>query len=256
MNSNKFSERTQFSLNFAYLSKGLYGVQQQPNFPTVLGNIRKRIEKAANKTAKALMISARTDRFVTALDNYATFWLKNPVNINELENILNHNDDQLYGLKLKVVSPHVNARGSSLSKYYRYTIIDDCDPQIITSHELVWRIAPKLDILLMQEAAKILQGVHDFSSFRASGCSASTPVKNVYYIKISKNSQGYIFIDIEADAFLRKMIRNIVGLLVEIGTGIRNIEDLEQIIQAKNRQCAGFTAPAMGLMLIKVKIKN
>lgn len=255
MNADKFAQRTQFSLNFGYLANELYGVQEQPNFPTVMGNMRKRIEKISNQKAKALMISARTDRFVTALNNYVTFWLKNPINIKELENIADCANDQLYGLKIKIVNPHVNARGSSLSKYYRYTIIDNCDPFVITEHELAWRIAPKLSISLMQKAAKLLEGVHDFSSFRASGCSASSAVKNIYYIKISKNSQGYIFIDIEADAFLRKMIRNIVGLLVEIGSGIRSITDVEKIINAKDRKQAGITACPLGLMLMNVRVK-
>ena len=85
MNADKFAQRTQFSLNFGYLANELYGVQEQPNFPTVMGNVRKRIEEISNQKAKALMISARTDRFVTVLNNYVTFWLKNPINIKELE---------------------------------------------------------------------------------------------------------------------------------------------------------------------------
>ncbi len=255
MNLNKFAHRTQFLVSFGYLGHNFYGVQEQPKLNTVLGALRKRIETSSSQRAKALMISARTDRFVSCLQNYATFWLKNPIDLQALIlNVEAGQNDGLFGVSIKVVGPHVNARGCSASKYYRYSIIDDCDAEILTDHELAWRIAPKLSLQSMQDAAQIIEGKQDFSSFRAAGCTAFTPIKNIFYIKIAQSKAGYIFIDIEADAFLRKMIRNIVGLLVEVGSGLRKTQDIKDILLQKNRQAAGITAPALGLMLMKVNL--
>lgn len=255
--NHKISTRTQFLVQLGYFSQDFFGVQEQPRLNTVLGALRKRVEKLDGFSPRALMVSARTDAKVTALCNFSTFWLKNPLLEEQvIETIENFNNDGLCGLKAKKTDFHTNARGCSLAKTYCYTIIDDCDPEILTNHCFAWRIAPKLDVKSMQKAADYFLGSHDFSSFRASGCTASNVVKTLTRLSVHKNEKKYVFITISGDAFLRKMVRNIVGFLVEVGSGLRKPEDIRNILNAKNRNEAGMTAPAHGLMLISVEFNE
>lgn len=206
------------------------------------------IIQASGQQPKALCFAARTDKGVHAIENIATFWFK------ELEDITGFIDKiettQVLGLnQIRVfqVDPKFHARGNSLGKKYRYCLngIDD-----LTS----WRIVPKLDLEAMREALSYVQGTHDFQSFRTSGCTAGNSVKTLHEVSLQETSDG-IAIDLYGDAFLRQMIRILVGALVEIGTGLRQPSEMQTILEAKNRRAAGITAPPCGLTLVGVQLK-
>ena len=104
----------------------------------------------------------------------------------------------------------------------------------------------------MQEAIRFLEGEHNFASFQAAGCDALHPVRKIY--SNSLNGDGdFLVYTVEATAFLRHMVRNIVGTLVEVGRGERSPAAFVELLQAQDRRLAGPTAPAQGLFLVEVK---
>jgi tRNA pseudouridine38-40 synthase len=103
----------------------------------------------------------------------------------------------------------------------------------------------------MSEAIGCLTGEHDFSSFRAAGCEAAHPIRRVYQNSLERRGDLLIY-TIEATAFLRHMVRNIVGTIVEVGRRARCAESIEELLEARDRTKAGITAPPHGLFLVKV----
>jgi len=253
MTSLNSDERKQFLVRFAYRGERFYGVQEQPQLNTVLGTLRKRIEEALDQKARALFVAARTDRGVHALENYATFYIKALVDIPIFfQKMRMHRNDGLYALSIASVSAKVHARGNARSKIYRYYLQDDVDCAKFNGLNRMWAIAPKLDISAMRHAALYLVGKQDFSSLRGGGCQAGSPYKEIFSIDIERSTSGVIAIEICGDSFLRKMIRNAVGLLVEIGAQLRPPESMVEILAKRDRMAAGIMAPAYGLYLIKV----
>jgi tRNA pseudouridine38-40 synthase len=104
----------------------------------------------------------------------------------------------------------------------------------------------------MRQAIRCLEGEHDFSSFRAAGCDAAHPVRTVYRVSLDQRDELLVF-TIEATAFLRHMVRNIVGTLIEVGRGLRTAESFAGLLEVRDRTKAGATAPACGLYLVEVK---
>lgn len=198
---------------------------------------------------KALCFAARTDKGVHAIENIATFWFRGPLDIPTF--LAKLQETQVLGLRNVrgfQVDPKFHARGNSDGKHYRY-VLNGPDP------EISWQIVPELNLDAMREALSYIQGTHDFQSFRAAGCVAGTSVKTLYQAELTELPEG-LCIDLFGDAFLRKMIRILVGVLCEIGTGLRKPEDMKTILDAKNRQVAGITAPACGLTLLSVDLKE
>ncbi len=103
----------------------------------------------------------------------------------------------------------------------------------------------------MQEAAECLLGAHDFSAFRSAGCRASTPVRKISELRITRN-EHWITIDVTANAFLQHMVRNIAGLLVAIGQGEEGPGWAKEVLDSRDRTKGGMSAPAHGLTLIRV----
>jgi tRNA pseudouridine38-40 synthase len=114
-----------------------------------------------------------------------------------------------------------------------------------------WHYYP-LNVDKMREAARCLMGEHDFSSFRSSQCNSKTPHRRVLDFHIERRGD-YVIFEIEANAFLHHMVRNIAGSLMKIGSGLRPVEWMDEVLAARSRKVAGETAPAEGLTLIQVK---
>lgn len=245
-------ERRQFLVRFSYRGDAFFGVQKQPGLKTVLNALAWRIEFISGQYPRALCIASRTDRGVHALENYATFWLK-------FDNLLNEKhfkdelsgvfEDDLLDLHVWSVHPSVHARGSKYGKRYCYSIIDGCGDDLID--EFSWKVTPHLDVEKMREAAEFFLGIHDFSSFKGQGCQAGSAIKQIYEISCHRKGRK-IYIEISGNSFLRKMIRNMVGILIEIGAGLRSSNSIAQILLEKNRKAAGIMAPACGLTLIRI----
>ncbi len=248
------SNRVQFLIRFGYLGHLFHGVQPQKNVPTAGGALYELLLQAAKTPPRSLQFSARTDKGVHALMNAATCWFKVPFDSEQFIKTLSHiKTIGLLAVRAKIVPRFVHARGSAKGKHYRYVIEDNC--QNTSPNIFAWQIVPWLNIDLMQQAANQLLGEHDFTSFRAAGCSANTTTKNMYRIDICRiSNSSQIHVDIIGDAFLRQMIRTMVGLLAEVGTGLRAPAEMTSILAAKDRKQAGMCAPANGLTLMQVGI--
>ena len=247
------SDRTALLVRFGYDGGRFWGLQPQTGLPTAGEALKARLLEAGGSAAKGLAFAARTDRGVHARGNLATcYWRGKTLDIEAvLHNLALDRDDGLVGVQGWKVPPTVHARGISRGKHYRYRLQDSqADHELDATH--AWRIVPDLDISSMQAAADVLLGRHDVSSFRAGGCSALSVEKNLYVFSVSRDHGGDVIVDLVGDAFLRKMVRNLVGLLVEVGSGWRGVDDVAVVMAARNRPSAGVCAPPAGLTLMAV----
>jgi tRNA pseudouridine38-40 synthase len=143
-----------------------------------------------------------------------------------------------------------DAQFSAVGKTYRYRIVNRRDPAPLEAGR-AWVINRHLDQESMTLSAHNLLGQHDFSSFRGSGCVASSPVRTLRRCDLESTGEVHTF-ELEADGFLRHMVRNVVGTLVEIGLGRFSTGDATAILEARDRRRAGATAPPQGLYLVSV----
>lgn len=154
--------------------------------------------------------------------------------------------------KLEEVAAEFHPRFDARGKIYVYKI---CNKSLrpALGRNYFWFIRYPLDLTVMKRACDYLIGRHDFSCFCASGTNVKDRNRNVTKLNIDKSMDGLLEITIEAQGFLKYMVRNIVGTLVEIGSGKRPPEEMKKIIESKDRNNAGITAPAHGLYLKEVK---
>jgi len=151
---------------------------------------------------------------------------------------------------VKPVSDEFHARYSATARTYRYVILNQFVRSPLSRHRAWWLHQP-LDAKLMHEAAQQLLGSHDFSAFRAAGCQASTPVRELKAIQVVRHG-NWIVLQVTANAFLQHMVRNITGTLVMIGAGDGRIGTLSSILAGRDRTKAGPAAPPHGLTLAHV----
>ena len=234
-----------------YDGTNYHGWQFQPVVPTIQGEVQRALKKILKK--EVTVISAgRTDAGVHAKGQVANFKTSNlPLSPMQLLFALNSVLPQDIRVKdVKKVPEKFHAQKSACYKIYQYLIYNDaiCRPWF---RNFTWWISHPLDCELMREAAKKLIGRHDFSSFQNQGSPSESTVRTVEKIKIFKR-KSLICIFIKADGFLYKMVRNIVGTLVEVGRGKLSPSKMRLILEAKDRREAGPTAPPQGLYLWRV----
>lgn len=150
----------------------------------------------------------------------------------------------------KPVDVSFHARFSALRRRYRYVICNRPVRPAILDKLVSWDYRP-LDEQRMQQAAVYLQGEHDFSSYRAMQCQAKSPVRTVHQLEVTR-SGDFIYIDIEANAFLHHMVRNIAGVLMAIGAGEKPVDWASEVLEHRDRRMGGVTAPPHGLYFMKV----
>jgi len=150
----------------------------------------------------------------------------------------------------QAVHDDFHARFSATGRAYRYIICNRVARPGVWTDKISFVYRP-LDAALMSQAARCLVGKHDFSSFRASGCQAPHPNREVRRIEI-KRSGDFVTVTIEANAFLQHMVRNIVGTLLCVGDGRKSPEWVQQVLGACDRRASGMTASACGLYLTNV----
>lgn len=150
----------------------------------------------------------------------------------------------------QTVSPLFHARFSAVKRSYRYVIYNSPTPSALLDGQVTWD-RRKLDISAMEEGSKYLLGEHDFNAFRGADCQATHAVRHIHCIDIQSFKQC-IVIEIQANAFLYHMVRNIVGVLLAVASGQQMPEWVHTVLLSRDRRCADVTAPAAGLYLVEV----
>lgn len=143
-----------------------------------------------------------------------------------------------------------HARFSATARSYQYRILNRLQRSAL-HRDRAWWVYQPLDAERMHEAAQRLLGRHDFSAFRAAGCQASTAVRQVMSIEITRQ-RDWLTLDVTANAFLQHMVRNIAGTLVDIGLGEREVGWVDEVLESKDRKAGGIAAPPHGLTLVSV----
>jgi len=206
--------------------------------------------------------AGRTDAGVHAIEQIAAFDVNSSMDINIIKRALNALlPPDVRVMNIEEVTPDFHPRYSARGKRYVYLIANMKDVPVFV-HRYAWRVREPLDLEAMRAASARLLGLHDFSSFRAAGCASRHPLRTIREIGIEGLREApflcaglkgeFVRITVEADAFLRHMVRTIVGTLVEVGKGNLSPEMLGDILGRKERRFAGPTAPPQGLFLERI----
>jgi tRNA pseudouridine38-40 synthase len=197
--------------------------------------------------------SGRTDSGVHALGQVAHFRTQSQMDIRTIQRALNSLlPPDIVIREVEEVDEGFHARKQSKSKVYEYRILNR-NLRSVFHRGYVWHIPQKLNLAEMKKATQGLIGEHDFSAFRTVGSPTRTTVRRVIRAEWKRGRDGLIRIEIEANGFLKQMVRSIIGTLVEIGKGRMKATDFRKILNSKDRKEAGPTAPAQGLFLKEVK---
>ncbi len=227
-------------------------VQNRPKArKTIQGEIEKALKKILHKKAK-LIGAGRTDAGVHAKGYIANFKTINNIASVSLQKALNSllpKDIVIH--RVCEVPLRFHSRFDAKSKIYRYSVAKRSFPLAI-GRDYIYYFPFKLDVDAMKRGAKYLIGRHDFSSFGSSSSDKKDPHCTIFKLDIKSTNQKIVF-DVEADYFLYRMVRNIIGTLLEVGRGKITASGIKKILSSKDRCRAGPTVPAKGLSLIKVK---
>jgi tRNA pseudouridine38-40 synthase len=241
-----------FKMIVEYDGTAYCGWQRQENGVTIQQVLEEAIQVITGE--KAIVIgSGRTDAGVHALNQVAHFKSNSrlPV-INIYRGMNSVLPPDIVVKELGEVTDDFHAQHDVKSKVYVYKI---CNQRLrpVLGRNYFWFIRFPLDLEVMRKAAQFLIGTHDFSCFCATGTHVKDRVRTIIDMEIKTCDDGLIEIKLEAHGFLKYMVRNIIGTLVEVGRGKRKPEEMKVIIESRNRKSAGVTAPACGLFLKEVK---
>lgn len=243
--SNISKEVSRIALGLEYDGSAWEGWQSQPSGKTIQQSLEFALEKIVGHPVRA-HCAGRTDAGVHATHQVVHFdtpairplsaWTRG-VNTYLPKSIAVH--------WAKVVPESFHARFSATGRRYRYILLNRPQRPGLLNRKVGWFHRP-LEIDAMREAATYLLGEHDFSSFRSIQCQSKTPVKTLHLLAIQRSGDFYSF-DFAANAFLHHMIRNIVGALIEVGSGKRSKSWMQEILNKRDRQSAAPTFDAAGL---------
>jgi tRNA pseudouridine38-40 synthase len=235
-----------------YDGTNYHGWQVQPNAVTIQEVIEKKIEVMTQQRVR-LIASGRTDAGVHALGQVANFKTTSAIPVEGFQRGLNSLlPPDIIVRSAEEVDAQFHAQYGAKRKTYRYVILN-CEVPSAISRNYSWHLPVPLDVQAMQEACGVLLGRQDFSSFQGADADTEDPVREVYRAEWSVEKKNFLHFTVEADGFLKHMVRNIVGTLAEVGRGKLSVQDFERILGARDRRRAGITAPAQGLFLVEVK---
>jgi tRNA pseudouridine38-40 synthase len=240
-----------YLLLIEYEGTAYHGWQVQTNAITIQEVVEKNLSRILN-TPTTVLSSGRTDAGVHSEGMPAHFVTESKMSMGEIQLALNSLLPHDISIReVREVPMRFNARGSAKSKLYRYSILNRDYPSALNFRRS-WFVPHELDIAAMRSAAEYLLGEHDFTSFRAGNCNAKSPIRTMTRVEIVQQND-FLFFEFEGKGFLKHMVRNFVGTLVYVGKKKFPVEQVEIILEARDRKVAGPTAPSHGLCLIKVE---
>jgi tRNA pseudouridine38-40 synthase len=237
-------------LSVSYDGSRYHGWQRQDNAMTVQEMIEEKLQTIVGVEIR-LTASGRTDAGVHALHQTCNFRTSTSIPPDSLRKGLNALlPDDIFIKDAQNVSFDFHSRYDCKSKMYEYRILNREAPDIFR-RKYVWHIRRPLDIDGVCHCMDLLKGTRDFSSFKSTGSGNTNPVRTVFLAEFG-GAQGDLFFRIKADGFLRHMVRNIVGTLVDVGRGKITPTQFKEILDSRDRQKAGIKAPPQGLFLMEV----
>ena len=238
-------------LTVLYDGSEYHGWQIQPGLRTIQAALTEAIQEFIDVEVRVFGAS-RTDAGVSALGQIAFVQIDSAIPVENLAKVITHRLPPEIAVAEAVEVPQgFDLIGAVKSKLYRYTIFTGaCRPVLQIKH--CWHLPQKLDIAAMAQAGAMLVGKKDFKSFASAADKRQSSVRTIFRCDVSRNDD-WAYIDVEGDSFLYNMVRNIVGTLVEVGSGRRKPEKINEILEAKDRTAAGPIAPAGGLCLMHIK---
>jgi len=231
------------------------GFQRQSNARSVQAEIEAALAPIEGR-AVTVAGAGRTDSGVHALGQVATFKLASPISADDLSHALNARlPEDVRVVSAMEAEPDFHARFSARSKTYRYRISNTL---VMSPFErrYAWHISRRLDLEAMREAARHLVGEHDFAAFQAAGGTVTTSVRSITHSNWMEEplpgGGRLLTYETAGTGFLKRMVRSIVGTLVEVSDGRRTAESIRDLLVSRDRAAAGPTAPPSGLYLVRV----
>jgi tRNA pseudouridine38-40 synthase len=227
------------------------GWQVQPNGPSIQAEVERALSRLHARPVR-VVAAGRTDAGVHARGQVASFPEARPLPLSAYVKGMNALLPEDVAVREAAVMPDgFDARRDARGKRYRYRL-ENLATRAPLGRLQAWQVFRPLDVAAMRAAAAPLLGRHDFSSFQASDCVADHAVRELRRLDVEGEAGGTIEVVAEATAFLKHMVRNLVGTLVEVGLGARDAATIPGLLAAQDRTLAGRTAPPQGLVLEQV----
>ncbi len=241
-----------YKITIEYDGSAYHGWQRQSDLPTIQDEIEKALMTMTGKKL-SLIGSGRTDAGVHAFGQVANFHCDTSLSPEVFQKGLNSlipNDIVI--TDCRQVHEKFHARYDVISKIYYYRILNRVIPAAIF-RQYAWHVPKKLNLEDMRNALGYIIGTHDFKAFEGAGSPRANTTRCVVNADLVEKKDGHLVFKIEGDGFLRFMVRNIIGTLLDVGLGKMTTNDFKKIFESKDRNLAGATAPAYGLFLKQVK---
>ena len=242
-----------YQIKIEYDGSKFVGWQFQKNGISIQEKIEKALKKIFKKKIK-INGAGRTDKGVHAYGQFANFFVDNKIAdkkkfLNTINFFLVKSLISIIAVKEK--NKEFHSRFNAKLRTYEYLIINRQGTLSINKNR-AWHVKKKIDLKLMKKGAKMFEGTHDFSTFRASTCSAKSPVKRMHQIKITKYGD-MIKINLTSKSFLQNQVRSMIGCLKYLSTYKWSINDFKKAFKSKKRINCAPPAPACGLYLLNIK---
>ena len=243
---------TRFKLTLEYDGAGFVGWQRQDNGPSVQQALEDAVFAFCGERATATA-AGRTDAGVHALGQVVHLDIARAVAVETVRDAVNYHlkPAPVAVLAVEAAPADFHARFSAVQRAYLYRIVNRRAP-LALDRGRAWGVAAPLDAAAMAEAAQLLVGCHDFTSFRATLCQAASPVKTLDVLEVERTG-AEVRIAARARSFLHHQVRNMVGTLKLVGEGKWSAADVAAALAARDRSAAGPTAPPGGLYLVEVR---
>lgn len=238
------------ALGVEYDGVPFHGWQSQPGLVTVQEQVETVLSGIADHPVQ-VTCAGRTDTGVSAMGQVIHF--DSTANRSTNAWLSGGNSKLTHSISftwVKIVDASFHARFSALARHYQYIVYNHSIRPAVMHKRVTWYYK-KLDETRMAQAAQAFLGEHDFSALRSSDCQSHSPVRAVSRFNVGRVGD-HIIIDVIANAFLHHMVRNMVGILMEIGTGKRDVSWAEEVLLSRDRTRAAQTAPPYGLYLVDV----